>query len=95
MSQGAARFVLKCEKSPESLDLQGIPGLNCLLPLSAGLLILNKFVQKICFLLSGRFALSEVCGLSDMRCRGVAAGQLKYNGWVSDLQGELCSFEYS
>lgn len=42
------------------------------LPLSAGLLILNKFVQKICFLLSGRFTLSEVCGLSDMRCRGVA-----------------------
>ena len=66
-----------------------------LFPLAAGLLILNKFVQKICFLPSGRFTLSEVCGLSDMRCRGVATGQLQYSGWVSDLQGELCSFEYS
>ena len=66
-----------------------------LLPLSAGLLILNKFVQKICFLLSGRFALSEVCRLSDMRCRGIATGQFQYSGCVSNLQGEPCSYEYS
>ena len=59
-----------------------------LFPLSAGLLILNKFVQKIYFLLSGRFSLSEVCRLSDMRCRGVATGQLQYSGCVDDLQGE-------
>ena len=63
-----------------------------LFPLSAGLLILNKFVQKICFLLSGRFTLSEVCGLSDMRCRGVATGQLQYSGCVGDLQGEPKAF---
>ena len=38
------QFVLKRKrKNPESLGLQGVPGLNWLFPLSAGLLILNKF----------------------------------------------------
>ena len=74
--------LIRHRKSPEFLDLQGVPGLNLLLPLAEGLLIRNKFVQKIYFLLSGRFALSEGYGLSDMRCRGVTTGQLQYSGWV-------------
>ena len=84
-----------CFEIPLLPVFTGKSGGCSLFPLSAGLLILNKFVQKICFLLSGRFTLSEVCRLSDMRCRGVATGQLQYSGCVSNLQGELCSFEHS
>ena len=90
--RSAKTNAVRQNQSPKNLANKGFSGFalfgKCeeLLPLSAGLLLLNKFVQKMCFLLSGRFTLSEVCRLSDMRCRGIATGQLQYSGCVWDLQ---------